>query len=52
MAYNRMKYELENRDKAGLAGQAFGVAQARSGCPRRCQIGRACDDALAAHDSG
>jgi outer membrane protein assembly factor BamD len=25
VAYNRMKYELENRDKAGLASQAFGV---------------------------
>jgi outer membrane protein assembly factor BamD len=25
VAYNRMKYELENRDKAGLAGQAFGI---------------------------
>jgi outer membrane protein assembly factor BamD len=25
VAYNRMKYELENRDKPGLASQAFGV---------------------------
>ena len=25
VAYNRMKYELENRDKPGLATQAFGV---------------------------
>lgn len=41
VAYNRMKYELENRDKAGLAGQAFGVlkrgpdvrAAAKSGEP-------------------
>jgi hypothetical protein len=41
VAYNRMKYELENRNKAGLAGQAFGVlkrgpdvrAAAKSGEP-------------------
>ena len=41
VAYNRMKYELENREKAGLAGQAFGVlkrgpdvrAAAKSGEP-------------------
>ncbi|MDZ4800200.1 MAG: outer membrane protein assembly factor BamD [Bryobacteraceae bacterium] len=25
VAYNRMKYELENRDKASIAGNAFGV---------------------------
>ena len=25
VAYNRMKYELENRDKPGMAGQAFGI---------------------------
>ncbi|HYP06515.1 MAG TPA: hypothetical protein VER03_09840, partial [Bryobacteraceae bacterium] len=25
VAYNRMKYELENRHKPGLAGQAFGI---------------------------
>jgi len=41
VAYNRMKYELENRDKAGLTGQAMGVlkrgpdvrAAAKSGEP-------------------
>jgi len=41
VAYNRMKYELENRDKAGITGQAFGVlkrgpdvrAAAKSGEP-------------------
>jgi hypothetical protein len=25
VAYNRMKYEIENRDKPGLVGHAFGV---------------------------
>lgn len=41
VAYNRMKYELENRDKASMFGQAFGVlkrgpdirAAAKSGEP-------------------
>ena len=41
VAYNRMKYELENREKAGLAAQAFGAlkhgpdvrAAAKSGEP-------------------
>jgi outer membrane protein assembly factor BamD len=41
VAYNRMKYELENREKASLAGQAFGAlkrgpdvrAAAKSGEP-------------------
>jgi outer membrane protein assembly factor BamD len=41
VAYNRMKYELENRDKANLATQAFGIlrrgpdtrAAAKSGSP-------------------
>jgi len=41
VAYNRMKYELENREKPGITGQAFGVlkrgpdvrAAAKSGEP-------------------
>ena len=29
VAYNRMKYELENRDKASLTGNAFGIFKSR-----------------------
>ena len=34
VAYNRMKYELENRDKAGMTSQAFGFLKRGPMCGR------------------